>query len=132
VSQEIKERLPERDREFLEDKFPAHAVVEHGAELLVILPAFDFPAAYLPRQADLMIVIPAGYPNAALDMFWTFPDVMLANGSWPNACQHHAAYANKSWQRWSRHFFTERPWRTGVDNLRTFIATIRKELGKGI
>jgi hypothetical protein len=132
MSDEAKKKLPEQDREFLEEKYPTYDVLEHEAELLVVLPAYDFPAAYNPRTADLMIVVPAGYPNAPLDMFWTFPNVMLANGSWPQNCASHATYANKSWQRWSRHFFDTTPWRIGVDNLRTFTATIRKEIAKGI
>ncbi len=132
MSQEAKQKLPERDREFLDEKYPTYDVAEHGAELLVLLPEFDFPAAYSPRKADLLIVIPAGYPNAALDMFWAFPDVKLANGNWPQNCDHHGQYLNNSWQRWSRHFFQHRPWRVGVDNLRTFVATIKKELARGV
>jgi hypothetical protein len=122
--------LPEIDRDFLRDKHPNHTVKRVGEETHVVIPDFDFPAAYTPRKANLLIILPAGYPNANLDMFWTQPVVMLANGSWPTRADNHATYDGVSWQRWSRHFQT--PWRQGVDNLRTFIATIRRELARGV
>jgi hypothetical protein len=84
----------------------------------------------MPRKANLMFILPAGYPNANLDMFWTEPVVKLANGNWPVNANQHALYGGVSWQRWSRHFQTA--WRQGVDNLRTFVATIRKELSRGV
>jgi len=101
-----------------------------GADTHVIINDFDFPAAYMPRKANLLIILPAGYPNANLDMFWTEPVVKLADGNWPARADNHAVYNGVSWQRWSRHFQT--PWRQGVDNLRTFVATIRKELARGV
>jgi hypothetical protein len=131
VGDEEKLLLPEGDREFLLEKYPDYDVLKNGSELHVIFPAFDFPAAYAPRKADLLIIVPAGYPNAPLDMFWTCPDVMLSTGGWPNACTHHETYHGKSWQRWSRHFFQDKPWRPGIDSLRTFMATVRAEIAKG-
>jgi hypothetical protein len=125
-----KELLPELDREFLDEKEFAFDVAPNGGELLVAIRNFGLPAAYEPEKVDLMIIIPAGYPNAQLDMFWTYPDVKRRNGGYPAQCEHHQIYGDRNWQRWSRHF--QQPWRPGVDNLRTFMASIRKELAKGI
>jgi hypothetical protein len=74
--------------------------------------------------------LPAGYPNAHPDMFWTFPDVKLANGSWPKSSEHHYAYDGRNWQRWSRHY--QGKWRAGIDGLRSYLAAVRTEIAKGI
>lgn len=122
--------LPESDRDFLAEKGMVFDVAKENGEILLVIHDFPFPATYQPTNADLLIVIPAGYPNAQLDMFWSLPDVKLANGHWPAQAEQHQAYLGKSWQRWSRHF--QQPWRPRIDGIKTFVASVRAELGKGI
>jgi hypothetical protein len=122
--------LPEIDRDFLAEKGFNYTATDVGNSILVVLKEFAFPEAYNPRTADLLIVLPAGYPNANVDMFYTCPDVKLASGSWPLNCDGRVNYCGQEWQQWSRHFKVQ--WRQGVDSLRTFIASIRRELSKGI
>lgn len=122
--------LPEPDRDFLKEKGFDFEMHRENNEVLLVIRNHDFPAVYMPRTADLMIVVPAGYPNAPLDMFWTHPDVRLANGGWPVQAEHRQAYRGKSWQRWSRHF--QQPWRPGIDGIKTFIASVRGEIAKGL
>lgn len=122
--------LPEIDREFLQEKEFSFDVSTVGSETHVIIRDLAFPAAYVPRTADLLIILPAGYPNANPDMFWTFPDVKLANGTCPQACDAHQQYGDRNWQRWSRHYQIQ--WRAGIDSLRTYFAAVRKEIDKGI
>lgn len=133
------ELLPEDDIAFLNDKYPSHIVRQVGSEIHVVLPQFIFPAAYNPTLADLLLRLPAGYPNAAPDMFWTKPDVMLTNGAWPAASSHKEVpgsgagvevYENVQWQRWSRHF--QGGWMVGKHGLRSFVGAIIQELKKGI
>lgn len=126
-----KKLLPEIDRDYLESKGYEYEVSPLGGETHLVLHNYEFPEAYAPRQADLLIILPAGYPNANPDMFWTCPDVKLVNGSWPTASQYHHTYGTRSWQRWSRHF-PAGTWRPGVDTIRTYLASIRRELEKGI
>lgn len=123
--------LPEIDRDFLANKGYRYDVVKDGDALYLILFDFDFPIAYAPSKADVLIILPAGYPNSNPDMFWTNPDVKLPNGAWPTASEYHHAYCGRSWQRWSRHF-PNGSWRAGVDNICSYIAAIKKELSKGI
>jgi hypothetical protein len=94
----------------------------------VIIRNFSFPEFYLPSIADLLIILPSGYPNAAVVMFRTNPDVKLANGSWPIAAEPHVMIHGINWQQWSRHI----GWRVGRDNMQTFVAAIKKELQKGV
>lgn len=122
--------LPELDREFLEEKGYSYSASKTGAETHVIIREFDFPAAYAPRKADLLIILPAGYPNANPDMFWTYPDVKLVNGSWPINSTEHQVHGDRNWQRWSRHY--QGQWRAGVDGFRSYLAAVRTEIAKGV
>lgn len=119
--------LPEPDIQFLEEKEFDYEIVQANGEVRVTIRDFPFPEQYRPRRANLMLRLPAGYPNANPDMFWTNPEVRLANGKFPlNAGWHDPSASN--WQRWSRH---SKSWRPGTDNLRTKIASVRRELEAG-
>src|ERR1700677_3320566 len=100
----VDDLLPEIDREFLREKGLKFSASKVGADVHIVLHDFEFPKTYAPTAADLLIVLPAGYPNAKLDMFYTRPDIKLVNGNWPNACQARAKYGDVEWQQWSRHF----------------------------
>lgn len=126
----IEDLVPEIDLDFLREKEIDFTATRTGDDVHIVVRGFSFPEQYTPRTADLLIILPAGYPNANLDMFWTRPDVKLANGNWPQNCDAHADYAGVTWQRWSRHFKTA--WRQNVDSLRTFLVTIRKEIARGV
>jgi len=124
------ELLPEQDTDFLKSKNYEFELLPHNSITHLIIKKFIFPAQYyLPSEADLLIEIPAGYPNAPLDMFWINPEIKLANGVAPQQTETRADYHGKSWQRWSRHYVT--PWRSGVDSLRSFVQSIIAELKKG-
>lgn len=133
VSEVIEEELlPEIDREFLEQKGFDYEAAKAGNDTHVFLKNWQFPAAYSPRVAEVKVILPAGYPNANLDMWWTNPTVRLASGASPKNCDHHETINGVTWQRWSRHFPPDRPWRVGTDNLRTFITVMMREIAKGI
>jgi hypothetical protein len=127
VERDIPE-IPESDEEFLEEKGYNYRLVGSNADILIIIENFELPKAYTPTSATLLVVLPTGYPNAKVDMFFTRPDVKLANGNWPLNCTGRVTYNNQQWQQWSRHI----EWRLGVDNLRSFFAAVKKELAKGI
>jgi ABC-type microcin C transport system permease subunit YejB len=119
--------LPESDIEFLEEKEYKYTLVPNEKGVYLIISNFHFPEAYIPREADLLINIIAGYPNTPLDMFYTNPTVKLVNGNLPNRAGVTQNFNNTAWQQWSRHYV----WRLGIDNLRTFISSINNELTKG-
>lgn len=122
------ELIPEIDRDFLQEKEFVYQLIPFSGGVYLVIQNYPFPEAYTPREADLLVVLPAGYPNAPVDMFFTRPNVLLVNGNWPLNSAAQAIYNNQPWQQWSRHI----QWRIGVDNLRTFFAAVKKELMKGI
>lgn len=118
--------LPEIDIEYLNGKGYDYDIVASPSCLYLILKGIDIPEIYSERNADIMIQIPAGYPNAQLDMFWTYPELKYVNGTYPQATEHRENHVGRNWQRWSRHA----PWRAGVDNLKTFITSILIDINK--
>ena len=127
---EILEALPARDQEFL-TRFGDNASLERdGSSIHVIFHRYDLGEAYEPRTVDLLIRLPAGYPNMALDMYWTNPSVRLRSGAMPSQCAHHQIFGAIQWQRWSRH--PSQGWRTGIDGLQNFYASVRKDVNRGI
>ena len=119
--------LPENDLEFLEEKEYKYQLIQYEGGMYLIIEDFQFPL-YTPSVANLLICIPPGYSNAPLDMFWTQPDVKLLSGLFPQASDVYEPHNGTQWQRWSRHS----TWRIGIDNIRTYIAAIKRELAKGI
>jgi hypothetical protein len=137
--EDISTVLPEDDVRLLRERYRSHVVRQVGSELHVLIRDFPFPEAYSPRSADLLLRLPPGYPDAAPDMFWTRPDVKLANGGVPQNCEHHEVpgagagvevYENIPWQRWSRHF--QGGWQVGRHGLHFFVGSIIQELKQGI
>jgi hypothetical protein len=120
--------LPEQAIDYLESKEYEYEFFEQPESNYLLIHQFPLPDVYMPCTVDLLLKVPHGYPNAPMDMFWTIPTVRFTNGAVPVATEHHEQYLGKSWQRWSRHI----AWRTGIDNIRTFITAIRKEIAKGI
>lgn len=121
--------LPESDAEFLTEKGYRYETTTEGGAINIVIREYRMPGAYKPEVVDMLIRLPAGYPNANPDMFWTLPNVTLANGTPPRAAEVHEAHLGKQWQRWSRHV---PGWRPGLDGLRSFMTSIRRELDKGI
>jgi hypothetical protein len=131
MAMQIQALIPEIDAEYLTEKGYRFDVCEYGGSVCLIVHNYIFPPPYSPEIVDLLIKLPAGYPSARPDMFWTSPDVKLPANAWPRASEPHEDLCGRNWQRWSRHFPNDR-WRPGTDNLRSYMAAIRAELLKGM
>jgi hypothetical protein len=120
---EGKASLPSMDRVYLEQHETVHEVVEDGNQLGVILKGVKLPEGKFDAvTADLLILLPAGYPDACPDMFYLLPWVRLkATGQFPSKADNAHNFNGQSWQRWSRH---SPEWRAGVDGLHTMIARV--------
>jgi len=122
--------LAEEDLVCLREKKCSFSVEQTDGLVCLVIQGYQLPPAYTPIIVDMLLRLPPNFPMAKPDMFWTFPHVRLVSGSHPKTADvFDVQYQGKQWQRWSRHFAD---WRPGVDNLRTFLGTIRQELQKGI
>lgn len=124
----IEDSIPGEDIDYLKSQGYKYDFVSHDKVIHLIIREFPIPDAHYNVSAtDMLIVIPAGYPDTRLDMFWTYPYVTLKNGGIPLKTEHRSDLHGISWQGWSRHG----EWRPGVDNFKTFIRSIIIELNKG-
>jgi hypothetical protein len=121
--------LPARDRRYLDTKGIAYEEVEDGGQKAVIFRRMALPGARLDQpNADILVLLPAGYPDVAPDMFHALPWLKLvAAGRYPNAADVAVGFAGQQWQRWSRH---NNQWRSGIDGIWTMLKRIETALAE--
>lgn len=120
--------LKPADITYLEGKGFTYSEYPDGETTLLVLHDYALPEGYEPATTDVLIVVPDGYPDAALDMWWCYPVVTFSsNGARPAASdvmQPYPAFTpepGRSWQRFSRH----PNWRADKDTLRSFLRWMR-------
>jgi hypothetical protein len=114
--------LPLKDRRYLQQRGIAFQEIEEPQKAVVLrgyeLPCQRFDAA----KADVLIMLPASYPDCAPDMFYALPWLRLVGSqNFPNAANVPLEFRGQSWQRWSRH---NNEWRPGVDGIWTMIKQV--------
>jgi Prokaryotic E2 family E len=120
--------LPEDDVEFLESTKLAWETIREGETLWLLLHEFPIPAGYNVTTSTAAIQIPASYPLAALDMVFFLPHLALTSGkSIPNI-EARQEIGGQSYQRWSRHYTPQHPWRVGEYGMETHVSAIRNWL----
>lgn len=113
------EALPSADRRFLEAHGLAYEILNDAGVGAVVIKDFPLPPGKFNHdKVDVMIQLPAGYPDASVDMFYTLPWIRLkATNSYAACADVPQTFAGSSWQRWSRHA----DWRPGIDGIRTMV-----------
>lgn len=91
---------------------------------MVCLTITDFPVAVglTPASCELLVRLPAGFPDTGPDMFWFASPVTRVDGQPIPATDVTETHLGRSWHRWSRHIGGA--WRPGVDDLRSYITYI--------
>lgn len=119
--------LPEFDLHYLRDRQFPHEITEEGGMTCLVLPGWQLPEGLNRQAADLLIRLPALYPDVAPDMWWFEPDVQTASGGTIPATEVREMHLGRTWQRWSRHLQPDQ-WRSGIDGLENYLALIQHEL----
>lgn len=123
--------LPEFDREYLEAKgYQFQGVTDSNMNGLIIKD-YELPKEkYNHEKSDLLILLPQGYPDTRPDMWYFYPEILLAPSNHPaRQTQARLIFEGKSWQRWSRHYpATE--WRSGIDGIHTYLKKVDEALRK--
>ena len=99
-------------------------------QIYVIFRDYPIPVLnYNKKITDIMIMTTSEYPKTSLDMFFTPPDIRLADGSVPNATSP-VQHLDAEWLQWSIH-----PYRNGwdpfKDDLVGFLCYIDKRFKAG-
>lgn len=121
--------LPEIDRDYLSEKNIVFTEVAHGNNKGVVIQNWQLPQGKFNQSVvELLILLPAGYPDAPPDMFYVFPALLLTGTNRPaRAADQPFNFNGKTWQRWSRHF-ARNEWRSGIDCLMTFLKKVEESL----
>ncbi|NQY97499.1 MAG: multiubiquitin domain-containing protein [Henriciella sp.] len=122
-------KLPSKDETYLHDQGLTFEVVQTGRGMGVILKDFLLPEGVFDQaNADVMILLPNGYPDACPDMFYVSPWIKVVHtGQYARAANVSFQFGGRDWQRWSRH---NQAWRPGIDGLHTMIARARTAFQK--
>lgn len=122
--------LPSRCRRYLVDRSVSFQEVQDGTHKGVVLQRLSLPAGRFDASAaDILILLPAGYPDHPPDMFYAKPWLKLASssGRYPKAADQAFTFGGQSWQRWSRH---NNSWRPGVDGIWTMLKRVETALAE--
>lgn len=124
--------LSEADRCFLEASGWMWETITDAAARWVVVHHHAVPNGYNHERVALASLLPSGYPDAAIDMFYVKPALARRDGKPINALSSHTI-CGEPWQRWSRHRTPRNPWRPGEDDLSTHIllvqALLEREIG---
>lgn len=75
-------------------------------------------------EVSVALQIPSGYPTAQLDMAFFHPILKRMDGRViPNA-DVMKTLDGKQWQRWSRHYTKQNPWKPGEYNVLTHLLLV--------
>jgi len=123
--------LPQPDIEFLDARGLPYTVTEEANMTCVVLPNYALPAGCNVTHADLLIRLSPGFPDIPPDMWWFSPAVIRDDGQQIPCTEHVEAHLGRTWQRWSRHL-TQGQWRSGTDDVQTYLAMIARELKRAM
>lgn len=117
--------LPLKDRRYLAQRGIAYTEIHEPRG--VLLPHYELPQdRFDTTHADMLILLPGGYPDCAPDMFYALPWLRLAGANnFPRAADVAMEFQGRSWQRWSRH---NDAWRRGIDGIWTMLHRVHNAL----
>jgi Prokaryotic E2 family E len=115
------------DQAFLDDRGLKPRVTEEGGMTCLVFADWPLPPGFTAERSDLLVRLPAGYPDIAPDMWWFAPAVIRGDRSEIPQTQVTEQHVSRTWQRWSRHFSAGQ-WKSGIDSLETFLALINREV----
>jgi hypothetical protein len=124
--------LSDSDKIVLDELGVDYAVVEDvlpgGTWTGIIISDYVLPPGYDHEKTDMLVRLPPGFPDAAPDNFWIDPPLKNnRTGVVPANATGSETHHGRTWQFFSRHL-TAAPWRPGLDDLRSWLNTIRRSL----
>ncbi len=120
---EMPQQLPQ-EIEQLRNQGNEIEVHEKSGMIIPIIKGYFLPLGYNKTFTDLLLKIPASYPNGKLDMFWTDADLRLqdSNGQANTSLE---TILGKQWLCFSWH---PQKWNPGRDNILNFLQFVDRRL----
>ena len=116
--------LPMEDQDYANRLSGNLERVLDGGRRWVLLHNFSVPEGYNLDKVTAAVLLPVGYPQSAPDMVYFYPALSLTSGKRIHASEATEMICGKKYQRWSRHFLPQEPWRPGIDSLETYALMI--------
>lgn len=116
--------LPVEDQDYAKSLSENLERVLEGGRRWLLLHNFPIPEGYNHNKVTAAVMLPIGYPQSAPDMVYFYPALALTSGKKIHAAEATVTIQGKTYQRWSRHFLTQEPWRPGIDSLETYALMI--------
>ena len=123
--------LPSADISYLSGLGVEFEIEIEGGVTCVVLRDWGLPPGFNGSSSDLLLRLPAGYPDVAPDMWWFSPSVQTESGSSLPNTETYEHHLGRKWQRWSRHLQPGQ-WQSGIDGLESYIALIRHDLERSV
>lgn len=119
--------LPQADQRYISEHELEVQDAIQGAQKGIIFKRYPLPLGLFDSEsADVLVVLPSGYPDTAPDMFFVEPWLKLRQtNAYPEKADGAHEFAGRRWQRWSRH---NDAWRRGVDGIQTMLRRIDRAL----
>ena len=95
--------IPTRLVKELEQLESKPEIIEGDGVVNLVFRDYPIPPGYNRVHADLLVRIPLAYPDAGPDMFWTSPELTLANGAAPQNGDQMETFLGRQWRRFSWH-----------------------------
>lgn len=118
----------EKDSEYLKQAFGNFKTIVEVSRRWLIVDNYKLPEGYNHQNISIAIEIPIAYPQAEIDMFYTYPRIKLANGLNPSCTEVDQSIEGKAYQRWSRHRSSLSSWNPVVDSVMTHFALIEESI----
>jgi len=90
----------------------------------LIYRGFRIPSEYRPDRVDLLIKLPPTFPEAAPDMFWVSPAVVITTTGGSPRGTGNVTLLNQTWQQFSWHL-KPGAWRPGISDVRDFVRCVQ-------
>ncbi len=123
--------LRDSDTDLLDELGLTYSVEEDaqsaGTWTSIIISGYQLPPGYDHAVVDMLVRLPPGFPDAAPDNFWIAPAIRRRSGAFPTNADRTETHHGRTWQFFSRHLTVAR-WRPGIDDLRSWLNTIRRSL----
>ena len=119
--------LPMKCRRYLTERGILFEEHEEGGQRAITVKQFRLPTGRFDvPSADLLILLPSGYPDCPPDMFYTMPWLRLTvSNCYPSRADSPHEFLGRTWQRWSRH---SNEWRPGIDGIWTMLKRVETAL----
>lgn len=111
--------LSVEDTSFLNGGVVSWEAIRDGNMMWVLIHEYCVPDRYTQDKVTMAVSIPENYPEGQLDMAYFSPSVVRKDGKLIPQTEHLQSIDGKQYQRWSRHYTPQNPWKPGEHSLET-------------